>query len=222
MDLPAAFRLNLIGHFYSPLAQTLTLNPSGVPGGIFMTDVNGDGTGDGSSTNGSNGPLGSILPGTNVGSFGRDVTPSNINQVIGTYNKNFAGKPTPAGQTLINAGLFTQQQLVTLGGVMPTVPSAPAGQLGDGWLRSLDLSLNWTYKVKERVQIQPGISFFNIGNFANFDPPKNTLIGVLNGTPGSANGTAGRQPDSFRVGLGSGVFGLGSPRVLEFNMKVIF
>ena len=39
---------------------------------------------------------------------------------------------------------------------------------------------------------------------------------------GSANGTPGRQPDSLRVGLGSGVFGLGAPRVIEFSLKLTF
>jgi hypothetical protein len=75
--------------------------------------------------------------------------------------------------------------------------------------------------------LQPGVSFFNVMNFANFDPPKNTLSGVLsfaNQKPvvGTANGTPGAQPDSLRVGLGSGVFGLGSPRVVEFSLKMTF
>jgi hypothetical protein len=227
VELPAHFRASVISHFYSALPVTLTLAPTGAPGGMFVTATNGDGTGDGNPANGSNGPLGSILPGTNLGSFGRDVTPSNLNQVITNYNNTFAGKTTPAGQALVNAGLFTQQQLASLGGVMPQVNPAPAGQLSDGWLRGLDLSLNWVYRFKERVQLQPGVSFFNLMNFANFDPPKNTLSGVLStaGTspvPGTANGTPGRQPDSLRVGLGSGVFGLGSPRVVEFSLKLTF
>jgi hypothetical protein len=36
------------------------------------------------------------------------------------------------------------------------------------------------------------------------------------------NGTAGEQPNNLRVGLGSGVFGLGAPRVLEFSLKFSF
>ena len=227
MDLPAHFRASVIGHFYSPLAQNLTLETTGAPGGIFVTDVDGDGTGDGNSTNGSNGGFGDILPGTNLGSFGRNITPSNLNQAIANYNQNFAGKPTPAGQALIAANLFTQNQLTALGAVMPQVSPAPSNEAGDTWMRALDLSLNWVYKVKERVELQPGISFFNVGNLVNYDAPKNTLSGVLStvGTPavdGSANGTPGRQPDSLRVGLGSGVFGLGAPRVIEFSLKLSF
>jgi hypothetical protein len=227
VELPMSFRFSVISHFYSSLPQTLTLQTTGSPGGIFVTAVNGDGTGDGNTSNGSNGALGGILPGTNLGSFGRDVTPGNINKVISNYNQNFAGKPTPAGQALLSASLFTQAQLTALGAVMPTVNSAPTNQASDGWLRALDMSLNWTYKVKERLEIQPGASFFNALNFANFDAPKNTLSGVLStlGTApvlGSANGTPGRQPDSLRSGLGSGVFGVGSPRVLEFSLKFNF
>ena len=93
--------------------------------------------------------------------------------------------------------------------------------------------MSWTYKVKERVELQPGVSFFNVMNFVNFDPPKNTLSGVLSlaGQPGlpaqttvmgTVNGTPGQQPDSLRIGLGSGVFGVGSPRVIEFTMKLNF
>jgi hypothetical protein len=123
--------------------------------------------------------------------------------------------------------LFTPAQLTALGAVMPQVSPAPANQAGDSWLRALDFSLNWTYKVKERVAIQPGVTFFNVMNFVNFDAPKNTLSGVLStvGTPasvGTANGTPGEQPNNLRIGLGSGVFGLGSPRVIEFNLKLSF
>ena len=110
---------------------------------------------------------------------------------------------------------------------MPQVAAAPNNEAGDGWLHDFDFSFGWVYKVKEAVSLQPGVSFFNLMNFSNFDPAKNTLSGVLswvNQTPiaGTANGTPGKQPDSLRVGLGSGVFGLGSPRVLEFSLKLTF
>lgn len=158
---------------------------------------------------------------------------SNINNIINNFNNKFAGQPTPAGQALINAGLITQSQLVSLGGVMPTIFNAPVGQADNGWLHDLDFTLNWTYKVAERVNLQPGISFFNIANFANFDAAKNTLSGLVAeapqpgfpGTgvvPGSVNTTQGVQPASLRVGLGSGVFGVGSPRVLELSLKLNF
>jgi hypothetical protein len=227
MEFPAHFRASVIGHFYSALPDTLTLAPTGLPGGMFVTAVNGDGTGDGYTANGTNGPVGGILPGTNLGSYGRGVNGSNINSVINRYNSTFAGNPTPAGQVLITNNLFSLGQLQALGGVMPVVNSAPPNEANNGWLRDFDYSMNWTYKVKERLEIQPGVSFFNLMNFANFDTPKNTLSGVLSTagqTPvvGTLNGTSGEQPNSLRVGLGSGVFGLGSPRVMEFSLKFNF
>lgn len=220
MDLPLHFRFGVIGHFYSPLPVTPTLSPTGNAGGIFVTDITGDGTGDGSFA--SNGSLGDVLPGTNVGSFEHGVTAGNINKIIGAYNQDDAGQPTPAGKVLISNGLFSLGQLQALGGVQQTVPLAPANEADMGWLRALDLSLNWIYKIREDFSIQPGVSFFNVMNFSNFDGPANPLSGALSGAPGSINGTAGEQPASNRLGLGSGVFALGSPRVVEFSMKVSF
>jgi len=222
MEFPLHFRANVIGHFYSGLPQTLTLNPTGLPGGMFVTGVNGDGTGDGYAPNGSNGTLGSILPGTNLGSFGRGINGGNINKVISNYNANFAGQATPAGNVLISNQLMTLSDLTALGGVMPLVAPAPADQQNNAWLKDFDLSVNWTYKIKEYVSLQPGVGIFNVLNFANYDSPKNTLSGVLNGVDGSVNGTPYSQPNFLRTGLGSGVFGLGAPRTLECALKLNF
>ncbi len=222
MDLPQHFRLGIIGHFYSPLPVTPLLNPTGNAGGIFVTDVTGDGTGDGSFA--SNGSLGDVLPGTNIGSFGHGVSPDNINNFINNYNHNFANQPTPAGQVLISSGLFTLQQLQTpgFGGVQQVLPSAPVNEAGMGWLRTLDVNFGWIYKIREKVEIQPSVAFFNVMNIANFDGPGNPLSGTLSGTLGAINGTSGEQPASNRLGLGSGVFALGSPRALEFSLKFNF
>ena len=220
MDLPFHFRLGAIGHFYSPLPVTLTLSPTGNAGGIFVTDVTGDGTGDGSFA--SNGSSGDVLPGTNIGSFGHGVSTSNLNNVISNYNHTAAGQVTPAGQALITNNLFTLSQLQSLGGVQEIIPTAPFDEASMQWLRAFDVSLNWVYKFKERFQVQPGVSFFNVMNFSNFDGPANPLSGALSGTSGSLNGTSGEQPSSNRLGLGSGVFALGSPRALEFSLKLSF
>jgi hypothetical protein len=222
MALPKAFRVSFLGHFYSPLPVNpgLTLPVSGNAGGIFQTDVTGDGTGDGTSV--SNGGFGDLLPGTNIGSFGRDFGVNGMNRLIANYNLNFAGQRTPAGQALFNAGLFSSSQLVTLGAVMQPVQIAPPGQVNMGWLRSLDMAVSWVYQYRERVTFEPKISFFNVFNFSNFDGPNNPLSGVLDATSGSVNGTANRQPDGNRVGLGSGVFGLGAPRVIEVGVTVSF
>ncbi|HXW93347.1 MAG TPA: TonB-dependent receptor [Terriglobales bacterium] len=220
LDLPYSFNLGVIGHFYSPLPVTLELPPSGLPGGIFVTDVTGDGTGDGSFA--SSGGRGDVFPGTNLGSFARGVTPGNLNDVIRNYNQNFAGRPTPAGQMLLNDGVLTPGQLLLLGGVLPLIPAAPSHQANMAWLKAFDLSLNWKYKFKDRVEIQPGVALFNVMNLANFDGPTNPLNGQLSGNLGAVNGTPGEPPNLNRIGTGSGAFALGSPRMIDFGLKVRF
>jgi hypothetical protein len=123
---------------------------------------------------------------------------------------------------LIQNGLFTLAQLQQLGGVQQLIPLAPPNEANMAWLKAFDLSLNWKYTFKDRVDVEPGVSFFNVLNFANFDSPTNPLSGALTGGLGSVNGTPGEQPNANRIGTGSGVFGLGSPRVIEFALKVRF
>jgi len=220
MDLPAHLRLNLIGHFDSPLAGNLTL-PTNGGGGIYQTDLTGDGTGDGVFAD--NAGLGDFLPGTKLGSFGRSVGVSDLNRLINHFNTTLVGTPTPAGQVLLAHG-FTQTDLTGLGAVIgPTIlPLAPQGAVGQAWLKTFDLGLNWGYKIKERVEIRPGVTFYNVFNFANFDGPAAPFSSVLNGLPGSPNGTFSPQPAALRLGLGSGVNALGAPRVVEFELKLSF
>src|SRR5581483_1351637 len=163
--------------------------------GIFVTDFTGDGAGDGSLVSNGTG-LGDVLPGTNVGSFGTTVTASKLNTTIANYNNTYADHPTPAGTALVNANLVTSAQLTRLGAVLPLVSPAPIGAMTMPWLKSLDVNLSWVHRVKDKVDIEPGVSFFNVANFANFGSPDNLLSGVLSGAPYAVNGTSGRQPDN--------------------------
>jgi hypothetical protein len=231
MGLPKGLQISFASHFESPLASNVNLPTSGAPGGIFQTDITGDGTGDGSF--GSNGGLGDLLPGTNVGAFGRSLTVSGLNQKITTFNSTMVGQATPAGQDLINNGLFTLSQLQQLGGVIggnvtgcgntfcPLVLALP-GAVGQAWLKTFDFGLSWAYKFRERVELRPGVTFFNVFNFANFDGPGIPFSSVLDGSNGSPNGTTNPQPNSLRLGLGSGVNALGAPRQMEFTLKLTF
>jgi hypothetical protein len=220
MDLPKSLRVSIISHFYSPLPSNIYLPTSGNPGGIFVTDVTGDGSGDGSVVY----PNGDLLPGTNVGAFDRSVKAGNINQFIQNYNTNLG--LTPAGAALVNAGIVTSSQLAELGGIEQPVQLAPPGQQGLAWLKALDLKFAWDYKIKDRLTIEPNAAFYNVFNFANFDPPNSPLSPTLNtlgdSTPGSINNTIRSQRTSDRIGVGTGVFSLGSPRVLEFGMRFVF
>jgi Carboxypeptidase regulatory-like domain len=228
MDLPAGFQFGFAGHFDSPLADNVTLPVSGQPGGIFQTDLTGDGTGDGATAN--NRGVGDLLPGTNLGDFGRKFGVNGLNQLINRFNTTMVGQPTPAGQVLISNGLMTSADLVALGGVIAggnTLSVAPAGAIGQTWLKTFDLSLNWHYRIKDRVQLQPGISFFNVFNFSNFDGPAVPFGNILNGQVGSPNGTTSAQlhgaaGNFLRLGLGSGVNALGAPRAMEFQLKLTF
>ena len=55
----------------------------------------------------------------------------------------------------------------------------------------LQIELDWEdFAERPRIPIQPSVGFFNLFNFSNFDLPPNTLSGVVNGAPGSINGTS--------------------------------
>ena len=63
---------------------------------------------------------------------------------------------------------------------------------------------------------------FNAFNMSNFDAPKNTLTGNLNTGAGSVNGSTPADHLRNRTLPGTGVFDLGSPRVIEFGLKLKF
>jgi hypothetical protein len=227
VDTPGGFRLGLIGHFYSPLPASLAVPDPGTGGGIFQTDFTGDGT------------IQDLFPGTRMGAFDRGIDAAHLNAFLASYNSTIGNQATPAGTALINAGLITLAQLQALGGVAPTFVNdpttdcghpgqpvncfglAPAGQVNMDWLRSLDLRMAWRHTFKERYTIEPSVALFNVLNFANFNLPPNTLSGILSGGAGSLNGTT-YQTNNTRVGNGTGVYGVGAPRQIEFGLRFEF
>ena len=211
---------NIIGHYYSALPTTLTLNtPNGANGAgeIFSSDLTGDGT------------TGDILPDYKSGAFMRSVSPGKLSNVIANYNASGAGKLTPAGQALTstnnpttNAPLFTAAELSELGAVTRTIAAPPTNNVGNGSLRTFDLTLSRQFKwarLGESFAIEPSFSAFNLFNMSNYG----NLTGALDTTniPGSANGTDSSYSDAdqygrnaLRTGNGSGVFSQGAARVL--------
>ena len=220
-DLPAGFQVSMISHFWSPLAVSAVVpNTNLGPGEIFRTDFTGDGT------------VQDPMPGTKVGNFDRGINASNLNAAITNYNNTYAGQPTPAGQVLIQNGLFTLQQLQQIGattlgqsfgdGVAPAIPLAPPGQVNLAWLREFDMKLTWIHSFGEHFTVQPSVGLYNLLNFANFDLPSATLNGLLTGAAGQINGTNPVGHNIDRVGVGTGVFALGSPRQIEFGLQLSF
>jgi hypothetical protein len=211
-DLPAKFRVGLIGHFLSPLGSPIVVPNSNIgPGEIYRTDFTGDGS------------VGDLMPGTRFGQFGRGTNASNLGALISSYNTNIANQATPAGQVLISNNLMSLAQLQALGGVAPTVPAPIAGQQNFSWLRSVDLNLAWKYTFKERVSIEPSINVFNVFNFSNFNlPGTNLMTGLLTGGAGSINGTDAVAREAFRAGNGTGTYALGVARQIEWGLKLTF
>jgi Carboxypeptidase regulatory-like domain len=226
-DLAGGLQLSILSHFWSPLSSSLVLpNTNLGPGEIFRTDFTGDGT------------VQDPLPGTHVGSFDRGINGSNINSVLTSYNDTTALHLTPAGQALLQTGLFTSAQLgvgdslcysnpnnlpvQSLCAIAPPVPLAPPGEVSLSWLRALDLKVAWTYMIREGLTLQPSVGFYNLFNFANFDLPGTALNGLLTGAAGQINGTARSAHNLTRVGIGTGVYSLGAPRQIEFGIRVTF
>jgi hypothetical protein len=213
-DLPLNFRLGFVSHFWSALPTSIQVpssagGSSNTTGEIFLSDFTGDGT------------VGDLMPGTTVGNFGRGISINGLNSLINNFNSTIATNVTPAGQALIDAGLFTQAQLMALGAHPTPLTPAPADQADMRGMRAFDLTLAWEGKIHERFTISPSVGFYNLFNFANFDLPGNALSGSLTASAGSINGTSNAtRPD--RVGVGTGVFALGSPRVIEFGLKFTF
>src|SRR5262245_3788210 len=212
VEMPYGFKLNTVNRFTSSLAQSAFLPAvDGGPAEIFFTDLDGDGI------------TSDPLPGTNRGSFGRSVKNGNeLNNLITAFNQQVSSKAfTPAGQALVSAGLFTQGQLQSLGGVVgngSAIKLAPTDQVSLDNFFNTDVRFSWTYKVKERMSIQPIMEVFNLFNIANYDTPNNRLGSSLNGQAGSINGTSPGKRNN-RYGLGSGSFSPGIPRAFQLGIR---
>jgi hypothetical protein len=214
-------RISAIGHFYSALPGTLALDTQLTNGGIFQTDVTGDGT------------VGDPAPGTVLGDYMHRVNGGNLQAFITNFNATEAGKLTPAGRQVVNSGLFTQSQFTSIGGAIQQVANLPqATGLNNPAFRSMDVTASYPIRLaflREGFSLEPSISFYNVGNFSNFASYTTTLTNV-NSAGGSVNNSSSSVTgfnnfDTQAAGRtlrGSGTFDQGAPRSTEFGLKLNF
>jgi hypothetical protein len=204
VELPFHFQLATSSYFRTNGPSNVSLQPNGTFADIFTSDLNGDGT------------TGDPLPGTNRGSFDRSFGVAGLNKLIAKYNATYAGMLTPAGQALVDAGLFTSAQLTALGAVAQSVNPVPANEKNNPLFYTTDVKLSWNWKFKERLTVQPSVDCFNIFNKTNTEGP---LSGVLSGARGTISNTTAYFT---RVNAGSGSFSSGQPRAFQFGIRVTF
>jgi hypothetical protein len=227
-DLRKSVQLSFIGHFDSPLPVTLSFQQTAGAAEVLVTDWRGDGT------------TGDIIPGSSVGSYMRSIKPSGLQNFIKTYNTSVAASSnpqTPAGNALINGGVFSLQELEQTGGVLQPLASTVSDVAGLGWLKTFDLKLGWEHKFQDRFSVEPSVGLFNLFNFANFDLPGNTQSGVLSFGAGSLSSSAtvlqpqstvggtsptGSSARTNRTSLLSGMNAAGAPRSIEWRLRISF
>lgn len=238
LQLPGWAQVSLITHYYTALPVTLQAAGSpfgGNTAGIFTSDLDGDGSFLGNTQGG-----GDLLPSTNLGALNRSVGLKSLAQRIKNFNQTVAGTLTPAGNVLVQNGLFSTAQLQMLGATIPYLqPQIPNAVATQG-LFTFDTSIAWNVPLHkfwkalpERVVAQPRMAVFNLFNYQNYDPPNQLPNGNLTMCPvptapcspadtGDSVSSTSRRTRTNRVGLGSGTFALGAPRQLEWGVKVSF
>jgi hypothetical protein len=220
-NLPWYTQFSLIGHFLSPLPQNIQLPELTSGGEIFATDWLGSGLGSGAAPE--------PVPGTQIGQFMRGTDAGNLQGLIDTYNKNYAGSLTPAGKQMVSSNVMTASDMALMGWDMPSLSNVAPGALNLPWLRSFDAELAWPIPIlKERLKITPSVSIFNLFNMTNaFLPGNLPLASLLPGGNGNlASNVVGGVTQGgilpYRATFQSGTNALGAPRQVEFGLKLDF
>lgn len=219
MDLPGGVGLSVGTSFSSRGPASLTLPAlGGITGAntMFTTDLNGDG-GAGST------PRGDILPGVKLGDWGRGVSNiKELNQLISQYNSTVAGHPTPNGQALIDAGIFTEAQLKSLKAVFPVIPLVPANNPDPFASNPLEFTMRITRPIKienayivHNLQIEPYVDIFNVFNYRGHNAYSGLGAGFLSlNFDYAAAGRLGELKDARAFAFG--------PRTIQLGFRVSF
>ena len=216
--------IGIIGHFFSAVPTSLLMDSSLAAGNIFTTDLTGDGT------------TGDLAPGTLPGSYMHSVKSDSLTSYITGFNGTYAGKPTPAGQAVINSGLMNLSQLTALRGVIQPIAQLPYNRSNNNpMFRSVDV--NFSYPIRfnrfhEGMSLTPKVAFYNVANLSNFGSYSGTLQntttagGAFNNLSSGAGFITG--PNTFatqsaqRTYRGVGTFSQGAPRQTEFQLTMTF
>jgi hypothetical protein len=211
MDLIGGFRLDQIYRFSTSPPISLFIPNFAGSNGIFTADLNGDG---GVGTT----PRGDLLPGTQIGAFGRSIKNiRELNAIISNYNSTMANKLTPHGQRLVAAGLFTEAQLRALGAVTQPIALIPENNPDPFENRfAADFRLTRPIKIwKETWILEPYLSAFNVFNNA----PKGVYAG-LDETFGSLNFDYSDPSDRSELNRVRGL--IFNRRQLQFGVRFSF
>jgi hypothetical protein len=174
LQIPGGFQIGSLWEFRTPSTGSILIpnfgGPLSGPSAAFGTDLDGDGRTD-------------MLPGLGVGQFGRRVkTLQELNAVIATFNRTFAGSLTAYGNALVDRGLFTEAQLRRLGAVVPAIPAVPENN-PNPWHNVFVTGVKLQRPVRlERFTLLPFAAIDNLFNHA----PANAY-GGLGATFGSLN-----------------------------------
>jgi hypothetical protein len=162
------------------------------------------------------------------------VKGAGLNKFINSYNSANAGKPTPAGQALVSAGLLSLADLTALNGVQQQIALAPTTPVNNSAFRAFDVNVGYPVhlsRLREGMTLEPKVAMYNVFNMSNFS--SNGLTGQLlnvtdaGGTVGSTNNYLNGPNDTavengIRTQRGSGTFAQGSPRTTEFQLRLAF
>jgi hypothetical protein len=139
-----------------------------------------------------------------------------------------AGSPTPEGQALISAGLFTLAQLKALKAVSPIIPLVPPGNPDPFASNPFNLDLRVTRPIKienafivHNLAIEPYFDAFNVFNYRGHGS-YNGILGVsaLSASFGAlnydyaANGALAQLKNARSFAF--------NPRVIQLGFRVSF
>ncbi len=164
-DLPFGFKAGLIVSLESGAPLTVTIP------GTTESDLNGDGTNN------------DLLPGTGYNKVNRNISASELRQLVDQYNTQFAGKPAPRG------------------GVFPTLALPSNFDLGDSF-QSYDVRLSKEFNViAERLKLEligEAYNLFNISNKGGYSGRIDSGFGQATNKANPIFGLGG--PRIFQIG----------------------